>query len=134
MLWRKIKKGKEKWWKEAYILIQGRGWKEESVKQKHKYLSQQPCTHLGVEKEPATWLSGGMGVGSGGLGQNILDSDVSKWKGPETKLEMFKNSKKASVTGDKKSSTYNKCVLILQEKTEVEHLKNESMDLNTWEG
>lgn len=92
------------------------------MEQRHEYLSQQPCTHLGVEKEPATWLSGEMGVGSGGLGENILDSDVSQCKGPETKLEMFKNSKKASVTGDKKSSTYNKCVLILQEKTEVEHL------------
>lgn len=63
--------------------------KEESVKQKHNYLSQQLCTHLGVVKEPTTWLSGRMGVGSGGLGQNILDRDVSKCKGPETKFEMF---------------------------------------------
>lgn len=40
-----------------------------SVEQRHEYLSQQPCTHLGVEKEPATWLTGGMGVGSGGWGR-----------------------------------------------------------------
>lgn len=45
-------------------------------------------------------------------------------------MKCLRNSKEASVTGNK-SSTYNKRVLILQENTEVKHLKNESTDLNT---
>lgn len=51
-------------------------------------------THLGIEKEPATWLSGGMGVESGGLKQDILDSDVSKCKGSETNLKCLRTAKK----------------------------------------
>lgn len=50
-------------------------------------------THLGVE-EPATWQSGGMGLGNGGHGQNILDSDVSSAKALKQNFKCLRTVKK----------------------------------------
>lgn len=101
MLWRQPR-GKRQRWKGARWEYQG---------SKNGYVSQQAW----LEKEPAT----------GYLGAEHSRQRCQQVQRPRGKnLKCLRNSKEASVTRDK-SSTYNKCVLILQENTEVKHLKNE---------
>lgn len=67
--------------------------------------------YLRVEKEQATWLADG---------QNLQDRAVKKGKDPQGKN--FQN-------GNKKSSTYNKCILIYRKTLNSETLRGTQIQI-----